>query len=89
MEKKSISMVVGMILLLVSSMFGEFESRSLRSKGTEMNGCDQPPTPPPEPVGGFGSFLAAAAANNSGDRRLTRSFAFRLASGPSKRGRGH
>ncbi|XP_019058882.1 PREDICTED: uncharacterized protein LOC109116964 [Tarenaya hassleriana] len=88
MEKKRVLMVLGMILLMVSLKFGEVESRALRSKEGEMNGCDHPPAAPEEEAGGgFGSF--AAAANNSRGRTWKRSLAFRLASGPSRKGPGH
>ncbi|KAF2617152.1 hypothetical protein F2Q68_00038918 [Brassica cretica] len=54
-------------------------------KTEQMNGYDQMAA---VDGGGFSFFTAAGAANSS-RIPLMRSLAFRLASGPSKRGRGH
>ncbi|VVA92762.1 unnamed protein product [Arabis nemorensis] len=85
MEMKKIMIVLCIIFLVEISLFiGGVDSRALRTEQT--NGCDQTATATVE-GGGFGFF--SATANNSSDRLLMRSLAFRLASGPSRRGRGH
>ncbi|KAL1218867.1 hypothetical protein V5N11_035660 [Cardamine amara subsp. amara] len=83
MEKK-IMMVLFIILLVeMFSIIGGVHGRALRTEQT--NGCDQ--TTAAVESGGFGFF--SGAANSSSNHPLMRSLAFRLASGPSKRGRGH
>ncbi|CAH2035821.1 unnamed protein product [Thlaspi arvense] len=67
----------------MSSIISGVDCRALRTE--ETNGCDQTTA---VDGGGF-SFFSSAAAANSSRIPLMRSLAFRLASGPSKRGRGH
>ncbi|ESQ44755.1 hypothetical protein EUTSA_v10003345mg [Eutrema salsugineum] len=80
MEKKINVFVMFMIFSLVGSslMFGKVDCRTLRSKPlTDMNGQDQ-------------SAVAMKVKKNSRNQPpLMKSYGFRLASGPSRRGRGH
>ncbi|KAF8087591.1 hypothetical protein N665_0577s0004 [Sinapis alba] len=80
MEKKISVFVMCMMFLLVGSslMFGGVNCRALQSKPLrDINGQDQ-------------SVVAMKVKSSSGSPRpLMRSYSFRLASGPSRRGRGH
>ncbi|KAH7523687.1 uncharacterized protein LOC132803728 [Ziziphus jujuba] len=84
---KALWIVLGLMLLIVTAQFGQADCRALRS--TTMNsgnaGCQQVGD---GEVVGMASF-AVSSNNSSSDRPLARSLAFRLASGPSKRGPGH
>ncbi|CAN8302786.1 unnamed protein product [Cochlearia groenlandica] len=78
MEKKT---MIVLCIILMFSIIGGVHCRALRTE--QINGCDQTTVE----SGGFGFF---SAANSSSDHLpLMRNLAFRLASGPSKRGRGH
>ncbi|CAH8305620.1 unnamed protein product [Eruca vesicaria subsp. sativa] len=83
MEKKIL--IVSFIILLVqmSSIISRVDCRALKTE--QMSACDEMAA---VDGGGF-SFFSASAAANSSRIPLMRSLAFRLASGPSKRGRGH
>ncbi|KAH0862418.1 hypothetical protein HID58_079629 [Brassica napus] len=67
----------------MSLIISGVDCRDLKTE--QMNGYDQMAA---VDGGGFSFFTAAGAANSS-RIPLMRSLAFRLASGPSKRGRGH
>lgn len=80
MEKKNVFVMCMIIISVCSSlMVSRVDCRALRSKPFE------------EIKGQYRSEAAMKVKNNSSSRQhpLTRSYAFRLASGPSKRGRGH
>ncbi|VYS48343.1 unnamed protein product [Arabidopsis thaliana] len=83
MEKKLMILLCIIILVDVFSILGGVDCRALRTEQT--TGCDQ--TTATVESGGFGVF--SGAANGSRDHLLMRSLAFRLASGPSRKGRGH
>ncbi|KAJ0231884.1 Uncharacterized protein HA466_0295420 [Hirschfeldia incana] len=82
MEKKILIVFFTILLVQMSLIIFGVDCRALKTE--QMNGCDQMAT---VDGGGF-SFFSAGAANSS-RIPLMRSLAFRLASGPSKRGRGH
>ncbi|XWS25557.1 hypothetical protein CRYUN_Cryun27aG0078300 [Craigia yunnanensis] len=84
---KRILFVLGLLALLVSTEFAAVHGRALRSTTIDnvvvpgfKGGADNKAV-------GVPSF--AVSANNSRSRNSSRSLAFRLASGPSKRGPGH
>ncbi|CAN7029817.1 hypothetical protein IGI04_029799 [Brassica rapa subsp. trilocularis] len=83
MEKKLLIVLFTILLVHMSLIISGVDCRALRTE--QMNGCDQMAA---VDGGGF-SFFSAAGAANSSRIPLMRSLAFRLASGPSKRGRGH
>ncbi|XWS24161.1 hypothetical protein CRYUN_Cryun28dG0076900 [Craigia yunnanensis] len=89
-SKKRILFVLGLFVLLVSTEFDVVHGRALRSTTTDnvvVNpGCEEQGGANNEAVG-VSSF--AVSANNSSNRNSFRSLAFRLASGPSKKGPGH
>ncbi|KAF8112050.1 hypothetical protein N665_0068s0017 [Sinapis alba] len=82
MGKKILIVLFTILLVQASLVILGVDCRALKTE--QMNGCDQMAA---VEGGGF-SFFSAAAANSS-RIPLMRSLAFRLASGPSKRGRGH
>lgn len=86
--------MLGLLALLVSTEFAAVHGRALRST-TKDNvvvnnpGCEeQNGTAAAEAVGGVSSF-AVSENNRTSTRNAFRSLAFRLASGPSKKGPGH
>ncbi|KAL9313047.1 hypothetical protein ACSQ67_018499 [Phaseolus vulgaris] len=86
--KKSLCISLVTIMLVLSSQLWLAHSRVLRSKElTEVAGGDS------VELKGSGSSLwrgfFAVSSNNSTTRVSKRSLAFRLASGPSKKGPGH
>ncbi|KAF8095162.1 hypothetical protein N665_0339s0032 [Sinapis alba] len=83
MEKKIRIVLFIIFLVEMSLIISGVDGRALRTEQTK--GCDQTAA---VDGGGFNLIPTAAAANNS-RIRLMRSLAFRLASGPSKRGPGH
>ncbi|CAA0275469.1 hypothetical protein ISN44_As01g038050 [Arabidopsis suecica] len=83
METKLMILLCIIFLVEVFSILGGVDCRALRTEQT--TGCDQ--TTATVESGGFGVF--SGAANGSRDHLLMRSLAFRLASGPSRKGRGH
>jgi len=80
--KKSVWIVMVMTVLVVSSQFWFVHGRVLRSE-----------TPSEDLKGEEGSSVGmatfAVASNNSITRQFARSLAYKLASGPSKKGPGH
>ncbi|GMN35026.1 hypothetical protein TIFTF001_005056 [Ficus carica] len=90
---KTLWFVLGLILMIVSSQFRQADCRALRSTANYTVGtsgdCEQ--AGGGNQVVGMESF--AVSSNNSSSsnstRPLARSLAFRLASGPSKKGPGH
>ncbi|XP_006305799.2 uncharacterized protein LOC17899117 [Capsella rubella] len=85
MEKKIMILLCIVLLVEAFTILGGVDCRALRTEQTTTGGCDQ--TTGTVESGGFGLF--SGAANGSKDHLLMRSLAFRLASGPSRRGRGH
>lgn len=83
MAKKLLVVLFTILLVHMSLIISGVDCRALKTE--QMNGCDQMAT---LDGGGFSFFSSAGAANNS-RIPLMRSLASRLASGPSKRGRGH
>ncbi|XWS21252.1 hypothetical protein CRYUN_Cryun30bG0039600 [Craigia yunnanensis] len=89
LSMKCILFVLGLLALLVSTEFAAVHGGALRSTTTdnvvvpgfkEQGGADDKAVGVPS---------SAVSANNSSSRNSFRSLAFRLASGPSKRGSGH
>lgn len=81
--------VLSLIVLIVTTEFGLADCRALPSKTTNNAGnagCEQVDSVGGQEVG-MASF--SVSSNNSSSRPLARSLAFRLASGPSKKGPGH
>ncbi|XP_059452875.1 uncharacterized protein LOC132183571 [Corylus avellana] len=87
---KTLLIVLGIAMLVFSAQFGVGECRALRSMaaceqegggGGGGNGADQSV--------GMASTFVVSANNSSSNGPLARSLAFRLASGPSKKGPGH
>ena len=89
----SLCFVLGLILIIVTAQFNEADCRALRStanaeggSGADAGGCE---------MAGMASFAVSSnnsssnSNNSSSSRPLARSLAFRLASGPSKKGPGH
>ncbi|KAF4360623.1 hypothetical protein CsatB_007518 [Cannabis sativa] len=91
---KTLCSVLGLILIIVTAQLNEADCRALRSMEnttttTAIAGCDQQ-NEGGEMMAGMASF--AVSSNNSSsssNRPSARSLAFRLASGPSKKGPGH
>jgi len=86
--KKSLWTVMVITVLVLSSQFCFAHGRVLRSEALKTpvgDGC--------EDLKGEGSSLGVAtfavASNNSITRQFARSLAYKLASGPSKKGPGH
>ncbi|ANM70097.1 transmembrane protein [Arabidopsis thaliana] len=79
MEKKNVFLLFVIFLLVGSSlMFERVDCRALRSKALrDIKGHDQ------------SSVIMKVKNNSTSQRPLGKSFAYRLASGPSRRGRGH
>ncbi|KAE8674562.1 Ran-binding protein 1-like protein c [Hibiscus syriacus] len=75
---KSVPFVLVLLVLFVSTEFAAVGSRPLRSSTTAAGGND-------EAV----AFRVPISANNSGSGTSFTSLAFKLASGPSKKGPGH
>ncbi|KAK7283271.1 hypothetical protein RIF29_12684 [Crotalaria pallida] len=82
--KKSLWILV-ILMFVVSSQFCFVHSRVLRSeslKAEVVDNCEGADS-------SLGMVSFAVSSNNSSTRPSKRSLAFRLASGPSKKGRGH
>lgn len=83
--KKSVWIVMVMTVLVASSQFWFVHARVLRSETPLGDGC--------EDLKGEASYVGMAtfsvASNNSITRQFARSLAYKLASGPSKKGPGH
>lgn len=79
--KKSLLFVLGMIILVISAQFSVGECRALRSMGAceQVDGAES---------AGMASFVVSSK-NSSTNHSSARRLAFRLASGPSKKGSGH
>ncbi|KAG7536674.1 hypothetical protein ISN44_As13g006090 [Arabidopsis suecica] len=79
MEKKNVFVLFLILLLVFSSLlFERVDGRALRLKPfRDINGHDQ------------SSATMKVKKNSTSKRPLVKSFAYRLASGPSRRGRGH
>ncbi|XVF39858.1 hypothetical protein PTKIN_Ptkin01aG0066300 [Pterospermum kingtungense] len=94
-SNKRIVFVLGLLALLVSTEFAAVHGRALRSTTMTTDNVVVNPAGCEEQEGsstaaeavGVSSF--AVSANNSSSRSAFRSLAFRLASGPSKKGPGH
>ncbi|CAN8320802.1 unnamed protein product [Cochlearia groenlandica] len=83
MEKKILIVLCIILLVEMSLIISEVDCRVLRTEHT--NGFDRKTA-----LDGCAFKLFSTKGNNSSDRRvLMKSLAFRLASGPSRRGRGH
>lgn len=83
---KTLLIVLGIAMLILSAQFGVGECRALRSmaaceQGGGGDGADQSV--------GMASTFVVSANNSSSNGALARSLAFMLASGPSKKGPGH
>ncbi|KAF3446596.1 hypothetical protein FNV43_RR11776 [Rhamnella rubrinervis] len=90
---KSLLFALGLIILIIATTeFGQADCRALRSMSTTNNsgnaGCIQLQVDGGGEVVGMASF-AVSSNNSTTTRPLARSLAFRLASGPSKKGPGH
>ncbi|XP_059636955.1 uncharacterized protein LOC132279050 [Cornus florida] len=85
---KSLCLVLGIVLLVMSTQFSAVNCRALRSTvdTAVMAGCGDEAT-----GASMGTTPFAVASNNSssGAFEVVRKLAFKLASGPSKRGPGH
>ena len=88
MKKSSLWIVMIITVLVVSSQFCSVHGRVLRPEALKTpvgDGC--------EDFKGEDSSLGmatfAVASNNSSTRQFARSLAYKLASGPSKKGPGH
>ncbi|OMO70603.1 hypothetical protein COLO4_28577 [Corchorus olitorius] len=90
---KRLVLILGLLTLLVSTEFvAPVHGRALRSTSTDNNvdgvaGCEEQGGAGPDQQVAVSRF--SVSANNSSTRPSFRSLAFRLASGPSKRGPGH
>ncbi|KAM1118888.1 hypothetical protein ACFX2I_043151 [Malus domestica] len=88
--------VVGLMVLIVSSQFAQVDCRTLKSTAsnnatTTSGGC-KGGDGAEEAAGGMANFAVSSNYNSSSrtDRRPSmKSLALRLASGPSKKGPGH
>ncbi|KAM1118889.1 hypothetical protein ACFX2I_043152 [Malus domestica] len=89
--------VMGLMVLIVSSQFAQVDCRTLKSTTASVNatttsgGC-KGGDGAEEAAGGMASFAVSSNYNSSSSTDLCpsmRSLAFRLASGPSKKGPGH
>ena len=81
---KTLLLVLGMTILVISTQFSVGECRALRAKRAreEVDGA--------EPGHGAASFGVSSTKNSStSSHSSVRSFQYRLTSGPSKRGPGH
>ncbi|KAF9621987.1 hypothetical protein IFM89_029207 [Coptis chinensis] len=84
-SKNCFYLILIIVVLLLSIQLSLVQGRALRSTGTS-NGCEQEGGA--ENSVGIASFLVSS--NNSSSYASTvRSLAFKLASGPSKKGPGH
>ncbi|XVF36355.1 hypothetical protein REPUB_Repub19eG0051500 [Reevesia pubescens] len=82
---KRILLLLALLVLLVSTEFAAVHGRALRSTTDNVvvkRGCEKQ-------GGSVGVPSFVVSANNSSSRNSFRSLAFRLASGPSKKGPGH
>lgn len=86
---KTLWLVLGLMVLVVTAEFGKAECRALRStaKNAGNGGCEE--ADDDGKMVGMTSLAAVSSNNSSSNRPLARSLAFRLASGPSKKGPGH
>ncbi|XVE55822.1 hypothetical protein DITRI_Ditri03aG0188100 [Diplodiscus trichospermus] len=88
---KPILFALVLLALLVSTEFAAVHGRALRSTMADnvvLNpGCQEQGGAEGDEAVGVSPI--AVSANNSSSRHLFRSLAFRLASGPSKKGPGH
>ncbi|EXB89250.1 hypothetical protein L484_006804 [Morus notabilis] len=96
MKRTSNWFALGLILIMiVSSQFSQADCRALRSTTNTVgaNGdCEQAGGSGHDQMVGMSSFAVSSNnsdISNSTSRPLARSLAFRLASGPSKKGPGH
>lgn len=86
---KSIWFLLGvMIVLLASTQIVVVESRALRSTENSMVGECEEGNGAVQPAG-MTPLVFGVASNKSSNRPLERSLAYKLASGPSKKGPGH
>lgn len=83
---KSFWIVLVMIMVMVSSEFCVVHSRVLRSEAVNAEKYDVYEGTGEKYVG---MTTFSVSSNNSSIRNSARSLAFRLASGPSKKGKGH
>ena len=83
---KTLLLVLGMTILVVSTQFGVGECRALRA----MRACEEVDGAH-ESGHGVASFGVSSSTKNSSTRSHSsvRSFQYRLTSGPSKSGPGH
>ncbi|KAJ1383143.1 hypothetical protein SESBI_43626 [Sesbania bispinosa] len=88
--KRSLLIVLVITMIVVSSQFCFVHSRVLRTEVLKTrigDGCEE--FKEAEGSLGVGMATFAVSSNNSSARHSARSLAYRLASGPSKKGRGH
>ncbi|KAJ1436707.1 hypothetical protein SESBI_04010 [Sesbania bispinosa] len=89
--KKSLWIVLVITMIVVSSQFCFVHSRVLRTEVLKTrigDGCEEFKETEAASLG-VGMATFAVSSNNSSARHSARSLAYRLASGPSKKGRGH
>ncbi|KAB2619445.1 hypothetical protein D8674_015314 [Pyrus ussuriensis x Pyrus communis] len=97
-DSRCLWVVMGLMVLIVSSQFAQVDCRTLKSRTAKDNaatttrgGC-KGGDGAEKAGGGMATFAVSSNYNSSSstDRRPSmRSLAFRLASGPSKKGPGH
>ncbi|CAJ1972734.1 unnamed protein product [Sphenostylis stenocarpa] len=83
--KKSLWIMMVITVVVVSSQFCFVHGRVLRSEALKTpigDGCE-------DFKGELGMATFAVASNNSRTRQFAQSLAYKLASGPSKKGPGH
>ena len=101
---KSVCFAVCLIALVISSQFSKADCRALRSAAENSTatatvgggGCEGEGVDGVQDAAGMASFAVSSNnstkngnTNSNNTRPLARSLAFRLASGPSKKGPGH
>ncbi|KAJ6399983.1 hypothetical protein OIU84_015608 [Salix udensis] len=85
---RSLWFVLGLLLLVVSTEMRAVHCRALRSAtSTTTAAIEYQQVDGAQESKGMASFVVSS--NNSSSRSSLRSFMFKLASGPSKRGPGH
>ncbi|KAJ6344761.1 hypothetical protein OIU76_006311 [Salix suchowensis] len=84
---RSLWFVLGLMLLVVSTEMRAVHCRALRSATSTTTATEYQQVDGAQESKGVASFVVSS--NNSSSRSSLRSFMFKLASGPSKRGPGH
>ncbi|KAI3440377.1 uncharacterized protein J3R85_003719 [Psidium guajava] len=85
---KSSCLVLGLLILVVSTQFGDVRGRALRADTVSGCGEDRDLTHRAS-METAASFAFSSKSNETSRPSSVKSLAFKLASGPSRRGPGH